>query len=60
MKSKALIVKSPTGKWVLNDNLRPTHDSIIELTFTLDATDDGAGENNKGFSQEIPEGSEGN
>ena len=57
IKSKALIVKSITGKWVLNDNLRPSHESIIEVTFTLDANDT-SGNTNQGFSQEISEGSE--
>ena len=37
IKSKGLIVRAPSGKWVINDYIRPIVTSgILELTITLD------------------------
>ena len=58
LKSKGLIVKSPSNKWILNDNLRPPHKDIVEVTFSLEV-DNTPREGNKGYSKEIQEGSEG-
>ena len=40
IKNKGLIIRSPSGKWVVNDYIRPVVTSgILELTITLDTND---------------------
>jgi len=40
LKAKGLVVRAPTGKWVVNDHIRPQVVSgIMELTITLDTND---------------------
>ena len=51
IKKKGLIVKSQSGKWVLNDIIRPViNNGVFELKFELDVI---SGDTNKGPSSKV-------